>query len=265
MKKTWNMIRTVLTWLLVTVAVLTMVFTVVSVNTFDRNDRSIFGYKVYIVLSDSMSAVKDDPSHGGYFDAGDLVLIKEVDPSTLQAGDIIAYTSTNAENFGETVTHMIRSKTTDANGDAGFVTYGTTTGTDDKNVVLYDLVQGKYAGRVPAAGKFFEFLKTTPGYIICILLPFLLLIGVQGFHSIRLFQRHKAEQLAEMEEQREKDRAELAAERAAIAEERKKQEEIMQKLMEMQAAMQQNEAANEGSEETDPAENAPAEDDSSDL
>ena len=51
------------------------VFTIVSASTFDRSDRSLFGYKAFIVLSDSMA--KTD------FSAGDLVLVKEVDPDTL--------------------------------------------------------------------------------------------------------------------------------------------------------------------------------------
>ena len=51
------------------------------------------------------------------FGAGDLVLVKEVDPSTLKEGDIIAYTSQNTSNYGETVTHKIRKLTTDANGE----------------------------------------------------------------------------------------------------------------------------------------------------
>ena len=62
-----------------------MIFTIVSVATFDRADRNLFGFKAFIVLSDSMK--KTD------FNAGDLVLVKEVDPSTLKEGDIIAYTS----------------------------------------------------------------------------------------------------------------------------------------------------------------------------
>ena len=96
-------------WLMVVLAVCMMVFTIVSVNTFDRSDRNIFGFKAFIVLSDSMS--KTD------FDAGDLVLVKEVDPSTLQDGDIISYTSQNTSNYGETVTHKISKLTTDANGE----------------------------------------------------------------------------------------------------------------------------------------------------
>lgn len=42
MKKTFEVIKTVLTWLIVLLAVCMMVFTIVSVTTFDRNDRALF-------------------------------------------------------------------------------------------------------------------------------------------------------------------------------------------------------------------------------
>lgn len=210
MKNVLNIIKNVFVWLLVILAVCMMVFTVVSVMTFDRSDRNLFGYKAFIVLSDSMS--KTD------FSAGDLVLVKEVDPSTLKEGDIIAYTSQNTSNYGETVTHKIRKLTTDANGEPGFITYGTTTDTDDETVVTYPYVLGKYQKHIPKVGKFFQFLKTTPGYIICILIPFLLLILMQGINCIKLFKRYKQEQMAEMREERAKIEAERAESQKMMAE-----------------------------------------------
>ncbi|MGN0492547.1 MAG: signal peptidase I [Acutalibacteraceae bacterium] len=210
MGKALNVIKNIFVWLMVILAVCMMIFTIVSVNTFDRSDRSLFGYKAFIVLSDSMS--KTD------FSAGDLVLTKEVDPSTLKEGDIIAYSSQNAENYGETVTHKIRKLTTDANGEAGFITYGTTTDTDDELVVTYPYVLGKYKTHIPKIGSFFMFLKTTPGYIVCILIPFLLLILIQGLNCIRLFRRYKQEQMDEMKEEREKLEAERAESQKMMAE-----------------------------------------------
>ena len=68
MKKMWKVLSTIMVWLVVAVAVFMMVFTIISVNTFNRNDRDIFGLRFYIVLSDSMSATD--------FDAGDLVVVK---------------------------------------------------------------------------------------------------------------------------------------------------------------------------------------------
>ena len=211
MKKTWNIIKNVMVWLVVATAVFMMIFTIVSVTMFNRADRNLFGYKAFIVLSDSMSATD--------FSSGDLVLTRRVDPATLQAGDIIAYTSQNSSNFGEIVTHKIRDVTTDANGDPGFITYGTTTDTNDETIVTYPYVVGKYAGKLAGVGTFFHFLKTTPGYICCILLPFLTLMIIQGINCVRLFKQYKAEQ-----------NAELQAEREAIAAERAEAQRMMQEL-----------------------------------
>ena len=229
MKKVLNIIKNIFVWLMVALAVCMMIFTVVSVNTFDRSDRSLFGFKAFIVLSDSMS--KTD------FDAGDLVLVKEVDPSTLKEGDIIAYTSQNTSNYGETVTHKIRKLTTDANGEAGFITYGTTTDTDDETVVTYPYVLGKYKTHIPKVGRFFMFLKTTPGYIVCILIPFLLLILIQGINCIRLFRRYKLEQMAEMRE-----------ERAKIEEERAESQKMMAELLALKAQLAEKDNQNNDGE-----------------
>ncbi len=217
--KVMKVIRGVLVWTFVTLAVCMMIFTIVSVSTFDRANRSLFGYKAFIVLSDSMS--KTD------FTAGDLVLAKAVDPATLQEGDIIAYTSRNTANFGEIVTHKIRRLVTDAEGNPGFVTYGTTTNEDDETVVTYPYVLGKYRAHIPQVGKFFEFLKTTPGYIVCILMPFLVLILLEGLRCIHLFRQYKAEQQAELQAEREK----IEADRAEA-------QRMMQELLAMKAQLE---------------------------
>ena len=229
--KALKIIRSIFVWLMVALAVFMMIFTIVSVSTFDRADRNLFGYKAFIVLSDSMS--KTD------FTAGDLVLVKAVDPSTLKEGDIIAYTSQNTSNYGETVTHKIRKLTTDANGEPGFVTYGTTTDTDDETVVTYPYVLGKYQGRIPKVGTFFQFLKSTPGYIVCILVPFLLLILLEGIRCIRLFRKYKAEQ-----------QAELQAERDKIEADRAETQRMMQELLAMKAQMAQNGGETSKTDET---------------
>lgn len=109
MKKAFAIIKNIFVWLVVLLAVCMMIFTVISVRTFNRNDRQLFGYKMYIVNSDSMAATD--------FRAGDLILVKETDPATLQEGDIITFISQDTDSFGETVTHKIRSLTTDAPGD----------------------------------------------------------------------------------------------------------------------------------------------------
>lgn len=212
MKKVINIVKNILVWLVVILAVGMMIFTIISVTTFNRNDRHLFGYRAYVVTSDSMS--KTD------FDAGDLILVKNVDPATLKEGDIITYMSQNPESFGETITHKIRSITKDANGNPGFITYGTTTDTDDATIVTYPYVLGRYEKAIPNIGTFFTFLKTTQGYFVCIFIPFMLLILYQGLNCIRLFRRYKREQLQEME-----------AERAKIQTERAESAKMMEELL----------------------------------
>lgn len=217
--KVINSIKRIFTWLVVAMAICMMIFTFVSVNTFDKNNRDIFGYKAFIVLSDSMKATD--------FAAGDVVIVKEVDPSTLQVGDIIAYQSTNTENYGETVTHKIREIVKNDEGQYGFITYGTTTNTDDEKVVIESFVLGKYQTSLPGVGKFFHFLKTTPGYIICILLPFLVLILINGINTISLFRKYKKEQEKEIQEEKDK----IAAERAET-------QRMMEEILQMKAEME---------------------------
>ena len=218
MKKVLQTVFNILVWVVVIFTVAVMIFTIISVNTFNRNDRDIFGYKAYIVLSDSMRATD--------FAAGDLVLVKRVDPTTLREGDIIAFTSQNTENYGQTVTHKIKSLTVNDRGEKGFVTYGTTTGKEDQTIVTYPYIQGKYQAKLPGVGNFFNFLRSTPGYIICILIPFMLLIGYQGVNCVVIFRRYKKEQLDQI--QNEKDALEL---------ERKKSEEMMEELKRLKAQL----------------------------
>lgn len=220
MKKTLQIVKNVFVWLVVVLTVLVMVFTIVSVNTFDQNDRSLFGFKFFIVQSDSMAATD--------FAAGDIIISRSVDVTTLEEGDIITFVSQDPNSFGETVTHKIRKVTTDTDGSIAFVTYGTTTNTDDET--LATIIVGKYIGRIPNMGSFFLFLKTTPGYILCILVPFLALILYQGINCIALFRRYKKEQMDK-----------ITAEKEQLEQERLESQRMMAELLELKARLAKQE------------------------
>ncbi len=245
MKKVFNIIKTTLVWLVVLLAVSMMIFTVVSVTTFNRNDRDLFGYKMYIVNSDSMAATD--------FNAGSLILVKETDPSTLKEGDIITFMSQDTESFGESITHKIRKLTTDAEGNPGFVTYGTTTDTDDATVVTYPYVLGKYTGHIPHLGTFFNFLKTTPGYFVCIFVPFMLIILYEGIKFFNLFRKYRKEQLEEMQAEKDKIAAEKA-ENAKMLEELKALKAQLESQHNAEAEIKSEEVKKEAAAEEAPAE-----------
>ncbi len=221
MKKILNIVKVVFTWIFVIFTVGMMIFTIFSVRTFDRNDRSIFGYKMFIVQSDSMKATD--------FAAGDLIFVKNVDDiKELKEGDIITFVSRNSSSFGETLTHKIDKVTRNEEGDRAFVTYGTTTGAKDEALVTAPYVIGRYTGHLPGVGTFFAFLKTPTGYFCCILIPAMILIGVQGWNVLQLLQQRKREQLAELQAEREK-----------VAAEREKAEQMLRELAELKAKLEQ--------------------------
>ena len=233
----------VVTWLLVAFTVFMMLFTIITVSTVDKNDRSIFGLKFYIVQTDSMSKSELNKDLDVHFDAGDIIFVKEPkNRLTLQPGDIITFVSMNSESYFETITHMIREVRTNSSGEViGYVTYGTNTGTDDEALCEPENILGVYEGKMPIVGRFFAFVKSTPGYIVCILVPFLLLILYNGVNVIRLFRKYKKEQTAEME-----------AERAAIAEERRQNEEMLRELQALKEQLsQKNTEPKPDSEEND--------------
>ena len=94
--------------------------------------------------------------------------------------------------------------------------------------------------------KFFQFLKTPQGYIICILIPFLMLIIYQGLNCVKIFKMYKAEQMAE-----------LQAEKDALEAQRKQSEAMMAQLLAMQQQMsQQNQSAAPPAQEKTTAETA---------
>ena len=132
------------------------------------------------------------------------------------------------------MTHKIRKLTTDARGNPGFVTYGTTTDTDDETIVTYMYVLGKYENKIPKLGYFFNFMKTPAGYIICIFIPFMILIIYQGVRCFMLFRKYKKQQLDDMQTERDQ-----------LATEREKNEQILAELKELKAKLDGQVAATE--------------------
>ena len=230
-KNILNLVLKVASWILIGITVVIMLFTLVSMATLNKNDRNIFGYKFLIVQSDSMSPSEKNADDDVHFRAGDIIIIKDVENAwALKPGDVISFTSFSEVSYLETVTHMIYEVKKDNNGKVvGYVTYGTNTGAIDDTVVEPEYILGKYTGKIPAVGHLFAFIKSTPGYIVCILVPFLLLILYYGFNVIKLFKQYKGEQNAILE-----------AEKAEIAEEKRQTEQMLRELQALkeQLAMQ---------------------------
>ncbi len=121
-----------------------------------------FGYKPFIILSDSMKPE---------LNSGDLILIKETDPARLNAGDIIAY------RYGDSVvTHRIVD-TTEKDGETQYITRGDANNADDSRPVSRQMVEGALFTNIPKFGNVALFMQTPFGMLLCIGVPVLLLLA----------------------------------------------------------------------------------------
>ena len=215
MKKVLKIMKKVGTCLIVIVALFAMLFAIISVSTIDNDKRNIFGYKFFVVLSDSMSATD--------FSAGDMIVVKEVDVNDLKEDDIITFYSTDSKSFGEIVTHKIRSVIEVDGNLIGFKTFGTTTNTDDEALVEPSLVIGKYQSNIPNVGYFIEFMKKPIAYVIFVVVPFAIIIGHEIYKCVKLINEIKKEKLAIETEEREQ----------LLEEERLKNEQMQKEIEEL--------------------------------
>ena len=225
-KKVINVFKTIVSCLIVIVALFAIVFSIISASAVGNNKRSLFGYKFFIVLSDSMSATD--------FSAGDMIVVKEVDVNDLEKDDIITFYSMDSKSVGEIITHKIREVIEKDGVLIGFKTFGTTTNTDDESLVEPPYVIGQYQFNIPKMGYFIEFMKKPVSYIFFVALPFAIIIGYEVYKCIKIINEIKKEKLSIETEKREQ----------LLEEERLKNEQMQKEIEELKKRLSEEQKTN---------------------
>lgn len=174
----------------------------ISVLSPEKAGYSIAGYSLLSVQSDSMSPT---------LEAGDLILTRPVDISSLQEGDVVTFYSPDPARRGEKVTHRIDHFTKIGNRKA-FVSKGDSSSSCDLYPVPVDQVTGAYVVRFPKVGYIIMFLCSSVGYWLLIIFPLLFFLLLQLIRFFRLFFRYRSQQIEELQRQREqlnRDRLQL--------------------------------------------------------
>ncbi len=181
----FDKILSVFAWVSLFVAVITAILTTLAVMSGENNGKEIFGHKILLVNTNSMSKSAISENEPISFNAGDVIVISRIDnPNDLKVGDVISFLSYNSESMGKTVSHKIREiKYSSAGQVTGFVTYGINTGANDVVEVKPEHLVGKYVFKIPVIGNLFSALKTPRGFYLSILIPGVSLII---FFSIRI-------------------------------------------------------------------------------
>ena len=155
------------------------------------------GFMPLIVLTDSM-----------YPDikSGDLIICKTIDAEEVRTGDVISFFDP-AGSGTSIVTHRVVEVKND--GGLSFTTKGDANNVADEMPVPAEKLVGVYKTRIPGAGNIAMFMQTTPGLLVCVLLPLVLLVGYDTLRR-RRFNKKQDEDTAALRAELEALRAEKA-------------------------------------------------------
>ena len=242
---------------LVVAIALAAVCTYVSyVSTSGNGVPSIFGIRIFSIQTESMYPT---------LLPGDLIFDTGVkDPGELRKDDIITYwTVINGERVLNT--HRIH-EVYDGGGYLIFATKGDNNTSADPLTVHESEIVGEYSFRVKGLGKVFDYLQTSTGFLVVVVIPVMLFFL---FHLVQFFrvlfeyqnvknrikyeqERGRTEDLIAEQERKQKD---------AQAEARAKMEaELRERLKaELLASMAAEKPAEPAPAEEKPVEEAPAE------
>ena len=207
-----GVLNTIVNVILVLAIALAAVCTYVSyVSTSGNGVPSILGIRMFSIQTDSMYPT---------LRPGDLIFDTAVDdPSELRKGDIITYwTVINGERVLNT--HTIHEIYDGGNGILFFETKGDANTVADPLTVHEAEIVGKYSFRVAGVGKVFDYLQTSTGFLIVVVIPvflFFLFHLVQFFRVLFEYQNVKNRIKYEQERGRTED---------LLAEQERKQQQI---------------------------------------
>lgn len=174
MKSVKRVVAIVLSIVLWAVILIAALFAFTTLATRDSTKvASIAGFTPLTVKTDSMVPT---------FRSGDLILIRKCDPGTLQVGDIITFHAI-IENEYALNTHRIE-KIETQNGYRSYTTKGDNNSIADTHIISDGDIVGVYVGKVGGLGRVMDFLSSSTGFLLVIVLPMLVFFIYQVYHLI---------------------------------------------------------------------------------
>ena len=222
-KRGATILLSILLWAVILLAAL---FAFTTLATKDSSQvASIAGFTPLSVVSDSMAPT---------FNAGDLIVIRKCDPASLEVGDIITFHAIINNEFALN-THRI-SEIQDQNGVRSYVTKGDNNAIADIHMIADGDIVGQYITRLPGFGKVVQFLSSSAGFLLVIVLPLLIFFIYQVYHLVTVsIDLKKALAVENIQASAEKD--------TLLADAAKAKEEAEKAKAEAEAAKAEAEAA----------------------
>lgn len=178
LKRGVTILISIILWAIILLAAL---FAFTTLATRDNTSVArLAGYTPLVVKSDSMAPT---------FYQGDLIIIRKCDTTLLEEGEIITF-HTIINNEYALNTHRILS-ITESGGIRSYTTKGDNNEIADTHLISDGDIVGKYVTKLPGLGKVMDFLSSSIGFLLIIVLPLLLFFIYQIYHLIMVSIRLK--------------------------------------------------------------------------
>ncbi len=124
------------------------------------DDISLFGYKAYMITTDSMTPA---------INAGDVIIVKKVQEEKLQAGDVITFKPKD-----KVITHRI-TNIDEQDGKKQYTTKGDNNNLEDNEKIEYANIEGKNVLTIPKLGYVINMLENQIVFLLIVLILLILL------------------------------------------------------------------------------------------
>ena len=147
---------------------------VVCMQRFSDNKLSLFNFRLFSVVSQSMVPV---------YDIGDVLVAKEQDPSTIKEGDIVSYLGTTGSFANKVVTHRVVNIEKREDGKYYYRTKGDANLVEDP-IVMEDQLYGVVVYKSILLSLVYRIVGTQIGFFMFIIIPIMFVIGSEMISTL---------------------------------------------------------------------------------
>lgn len=170
-RKTIKFIANIISWTILTILVIVAAFLlyyfVANKIYASKGENFSPAIGLYTIVSPSM-----EPNLRVY----DVIVDKKVNsPSDIKVGDIITFISTSTISRGLTITHRVIALVETENG-IEYKTQGDNNMSPDSTTVQFKNVLGKVVVKIPQLGRIQQFLSTSSGWLLVVVIPAVIII-----------------------------------------------------------------------------------------
>ena len=147
---------------------------VVCMQRFSDNKISFFNYRMFTVVSQSMTPK---------YDIGDVLISKETKPSEVKEGDVISYLGSYGDFSGKVITHRVVGTELREDGKYYYRTKGDANIVEDP-IVVEDQLYGVVVYRSLILSLIYRIVSTKIGFYLFIIIPILFIIGSEMISTL---------------------------------------------------------------------------------